>query len=138
MPLAVIFFIQKSSITDVWLGSKCASDSIQPSLFLLGNNKYLPVFIFFATAFHALVTTSFYLYLLSCLLNSTGYCFTFSHNITSFVNIFLYFIFICKNVTANDSAFNYLSVFFEVFLFHEITWTKYQKVLIFSSRYFMK
>ena len=33
-------------------------------------------------------------------------------------------------------TFNYLSgFFFEVSLFHEIAWTKYQKVLIFSSRF---
>ena len=36
-------------------------------------------------------------------------------------HLFLYIIFICKNVTANGSAFNCLLVFFEVFLFHEIT-----------------
>ena len=30
-----------------------------------------------------------------------------------------------------------LSIFFEVFFFHEIAWKKYQKFLIFGLRYFM-
>ena len=122
--------------------------STPSNYFWVQNNKNLPISISFATAFHVLVTTYFSLHPLSCLPNSTGYCFTCSHNIpcsclssstgycftcshnipcsckestASCQHLFLCFIFICKIVAANDSAFNYLSVFSEVFLFHEIT-----------------
>ena len=39
---------------------------------------------------------------------------------------------ICKNLLQMTHACVNLSVFSEVFLFHEIMWTRYQKVLIFS------
>ena len=121
MPLAVIFFIQKSSITDVWLGSKCASDSIHPSFFFLReNNKHLPISIF-CHCIPCIVITSFSLYPLSCLLNSNGYCFTFSHNIPSYFKVsvdscqylFLYFIFTCKNVAAKAHVWSHLQFSFK-------------------------
>ena len=49
-------------------------------------------------------------------------------NICSFIS----FSFV-KILLQTTHVFNYLSLFSEIFLFHEITWTKYQKVLIFSS-----
>ena len=54
-------------------------------------------------------------------------------NICSFIS----FSFV-KMLLQVTHAFNYSSVFSEVFLYHVITWTKYQNVLIFSSHYFMK
>ena len=60
----------------------------------------------FATTFHEWVRTSFSLYLFCCLSNITGYCLLF-HVIflvlPSCQHLFLYIIFICKNVTANGS-----------------------------------
>ena len=78
-------------------------------------------FLFFATAFYALVITSFSLYPLSCLLNSNGYCFTFSHNIPSYFKVsvdscqylFLYFIFTCKNVAAKAHVWSHLQFSFK-------------------------
>ena len=132
---------QKSSIIYIRLSSKYTSDSIHPSrLFFRENNTnfqvlpngrkilypwynikkkstyiLLPFSInsnSFATAFRVLVITSFSLYPLSCLWNSTRYCFTFSHNLSysskvsaAIMCLFVpLYHFICKNFTANDSC----------------------------------
>ena len=51
------------------------TQKIKPTYILL---PFSINYISFVTAFHALVITSFSQYLLSCLSNGTGYCFTFS------------------------------------------------------------
>ena len=91
------------AVVDVRLGSKYTSDSIQPSWLFLCENKTLATAVIrcrsynmknkikwllpfsinsrpLAPAFHTLLTTSCSLYPFICLLYSTGYCFTFSHN----------------------------------------------------------
>ena len=84
-------------------------------------------------------------------------CFTFSANISSsfklnwfaiffsllatrcfFLNI-VFFIFFSQIFTSYMThTCENVSFPFDVFLFHEIRWNKYQNFLIFSSRYFMK
>ena len=64
----------------------------------------------------------------SCKLNDAIMFVFFSITLLLFARFLLQMTTTCVN----------LSVFFEFSLFHEITRTKYKKVLIFSLRYFMK
>ena len=112
MAFSRYLFFQESSIVDVWLGSKCSSDSIHLTSYLRENNKNLAIlldgriilyssttqkikwvyintltisnkFYFFCHCIPCIGHNTFSLYPLSYLSNSTGYCFLFSHNISS-------------------------------------------------------
>ena len=82
------FFFKKGPLQMFdWVLNAPLIPSTPPHYFLRENNKNLPISISFATAIHELATPSFSLYPLSYLSNSTGYRFTFSHNIYSSCNV---------------------------------------------------
>ena len=93
----------------------------------------------FATAFHALFTTSFLsiIWLVHQTVQDIALLFNMFLLLAKSVlpscqqDLFLYIIFIWKNIMQMTHIFIYLSVCFEISLFYEITWTKHQKVLIF-------
>ena len=142
-----LYFFQKISIADVWLGSKCASVilSTPPSYFcvrIIKTSRFLFLLplhsMYWSLHLFLCILWVVYQTVLNIVLLFHIIFFFLTKSVLPSWHLFLCFIFISKIVAANDSTFKYLPVFFEVFLFHEIRWTKYQKVLIFSSRYFME
>ena len=78
-------------------------------------------FLFFCHCIPCISHNIFFSVSFGCLLNSNGYCFTFSHNIPSYFKVsvdscqylFLYFIFTCKNVAAKAHVWSHLQFSFK-------------------------
>ena len=107
-------FFQKRSVADVWLRSKYTSDSTTPPNYFCV--RIMKTFRFlFLLSLHSMHWSQ---HLFLCILRvvyQTVLGILFSNNIPSscyvsaaitstFVSLFLYFIFVCKNVTANDAC----------------------------------
>ena len=150
MAFSRYLFFQKRSVADVWLGSKYTSDSTTPPnyfcvrimktsrfLFLLSLHSMhwsQHLFLCILRVVYQTVLGIVLLFQIIFLLLAMSVLPSHQHLFHCF---FISFLFV-KMLLQMTLAFIYLSAFSEVFLFHEITWTKYQKVLIFSSPYFMK